>query len=100
MARKAGGVAGIVSGVMSDVDVRKPDRPDNENAEESGEYRRGESVGSGEGPRPDSRPGADDVRLHDRIRDWGDFDYRLPDAAGIPPYPDLPGGLLSRWEAH
>jgi len=49
MARKAGGVARIVSGVMGDVDVRKSDRPDNENAEESSEYRRGESVGPGEG---------------------------------------------------
>jgi hypothetical protein len=37
MARKAGGVARIVSGVMGDVDVRKPDRPNNKDAEESGE---------------------------------------------------------------
>jgi hypothetical protein len=33
MARKAGGVARIVSGVMGDIDVRKADRPDNESAE-------------------------------------------------------------------
>jgi hypothetical protein len=68
MTRKAGGVACIVSGVMGDVDVRKPDRPYNKDAEESCEYRRGESVGSGQGPRSDSGSGADDVRLHDRIR--------------------------------
>ena len=49
MAWKAGGVARIVSGVMGDVDVREPDRPKDENAEESGEYRRRESVGSQEG---------------------------------------------------
>jgi hypothetical protein len=59
---------------MGDVDVRKPDRPDNDGAEQGGEHRRGESVGSGEGLRPDGRSGADDVRLHDRIRGWGDFD--------------------------
>ena len=68
MAREASGVACIVSGVMGDVDVRKPDRPYNKDAEESGEYRRGESVGSGQGPRSDSVSGADDVRLHNRIR--------------------------------
>ena len=72
MAGKAGGVARIVSGVMGDVDVRKSDRPDNDNAEESSEYRRGESVGPGEGLRSGSRSGADDVRLHYRIRGWGD----------------------------
>jgi hypothetical protein len=33
MARKAGRVARIVSGIMGDLDVRKPDRPDNESAE-------------------------------------------------------------------
>jgi hypothetical protein len=83
MAWKAGGVARIVSGVMGDVDVRKPDRPNNKDAEESGEYRRGESVGSGQGPRPDSRSGADDVRLHDRIRGWGDFDTLYPMRPGF-----------------
>src|SRR5260370_21356850 len=77
MARKAGGVARIVSGVMGDVDVRKPDHPKNEDAQEGGEDRRSERVGSGEGLRPDSRAGADDVRLHDRIRRWEDCEYRL-----------------------
>jgi hypothetical protein len=90
MARKAGGVARIVSGVMGDVDVRKPDHPKNEDAQEGGEDRRSESVGSGEGLRPDSRAGADDVRLHDRIRGWDDFEYRLPYAGSPPPEPELP----------
>jgi hypothetical protein len=68
MAGKAGGVARIVSGVMGDVDVRKPDRPNNESTEQSSEHCRGDSVGPGEGLRPGSRSGADDLRLHDRIR--------------------------------
>jgi hypothetical protein len=68
MARKAGGVACIVSGVMGDVDVRKPDRPYNKDAEESGEYGRGESVGSGQVPKSDSASGGDGECLHDRIR--------------------------------
>lgn len=100
MARKTGGVARIVSGVMGDIDVRKPDHPENEYAEDGGEHRRGESAGSREGPRPDSRSGADDVRLHDRIRGWNDFDYRLPDAAGPTPGPELPARLLRGGEAH
>jgi hypothetical protein len=50
MARKTSGVARIVSDVMGDLDVRKPDRPYNKDAEESGEYRRSESVGAGQGP--------------------------------------------------
>src|SRR6202047_2597186 len=100
MAREADGVARIVGGVMGDVDVRKPDRPDNESAEQSSEHRRGESVGPGEALRPGSRSGADDVRLHDRILGWGDREYRLPDAASPPPEPELPGGLLSGPEAH
>jgi hypothetical protein len=100
MARKAGGVARIVSGVMGDIDVRKPDRPDNESAEQSSEHRRGESVGSAEGIRPGSRSGTDDVRLHDRIRGWDDSEYRLPDAASPPPEAELPGGLPCGREAH
>jgi hypothetical protein len=83
MARKTSGVARIVSDVMGDVDVQKPDRPYNKDAEESGEYRRGESVGTGQGPRPDSRSGADDMRLHDRIRGWGDFDTLYPMRPGF-----------------
>src|SRR5260370_11961082 len=90
MARKAGGVARIVSGVMGDVDVRKPDHPKNEDAQEGGEHRRSESVGWGEGLRPDSLPGADDVRLPDRIRGWGGFEYRLPYSGSPPPEPALP----------
>jgi hypothetical protein len=100
MAGKAGRVAHIVSSVMGYVDVRKPNRPDHEDPEESGEYRRGESIGSGKGPRPGRRSGADDLRLHDRIRGWDDFEYRLPDAAGPPPEPELPGGLLTGRETH
>jgi hypothetical protein len=100
MARKACGVARIVSGIMGDVDVRKADRPDNESTEQSSEHRRSERVGPGEGLQSGSRSGADDVRLHDRIRGWGDFEYRLPDAATPPPEPELPGGLLSGREAH
>src|SRR5260370_41067580 len=98
MARKAGGVARIVSGVMGDVDVRKPDHPKNEDAQEGGEHRRSESVGSGEGLRPDSRAGAEDVRLHDRIRGWDDFEYRLPYARRPCPEPDLPAKY--RFAAH
>jgi len=89
MARKADGVARIVGGVMGDVDVRKPDRPYNESAEQSSEHRRGESVGPGEALRPGSRSGADDVRLHDRIRGLGDSEYRLPDPANPPPVPEF-----------
>src|ERR1700732_2420511 len=100
MAREADGVSRIVGGVMGDVDVRKPDRPDNESAEHSSEHRRGESVGPGEAPRPGSRSGADDVRLQDRIRGWGASECRFPDPANPPPEPELPGRLLSGREAH
>jgi hypothetical protein len=40
------------------------------------------------------------VRLHDRIRGWGDSEYRLPDPANPPPVLELPGRLLSGREAH
>jgi hypothetical protein len=88
-------MAGIVSGVMGDVDMRKPDCPDNESAEQSSEGRRGERVGPGEGVRPGIRSGIDDLRLHDRIRGWEDSEYRLPDAAGPPPEAELIAGQLA-----
>jgi hypothetical protein len=100
MARKAGGVARIVSGVMGDVDVRKSDRPDNESPEQSSEHRRGESVGPAEGIRPGNRSGADDLCLHDRIRGWDEAEYRLPDMVSPPPEAELPDGLLSGQKAH
>jgi hypothetical protein len=93
-------MARIVSGIMGNLDVREPDRPDNESAEQSSEDCRGERVGPGEGLRPGSRPGADDVRLHVRIRGWDHSEYHLPDAASPPPEPELPGGLLNCGEAH
>jgi hypothetical protein len=33
------------------------------------------------------------VRLHDRIRGWGDSEYRLPDVAGLPPEREIAGWL-------
>jgi len=47
MAREAGGVAGVVRGVMNHIDVRKADAPNQESAEESGKDRRDEGVRSG-----------------------------------------------------
>jgi hypothetical protein len=42
-------MAGVVCGVMNNVDVRKPDTPDQEGAEESGEYRRDKALRTGGG---------------------------------------------------
>ena len=64
MAGKAGGVAGVVRGVMNHIDVRKADTPNQESAEESGKDRRDKRVRSGGDGRPGTRPGADDFRLH------------------------------------